>query len=161
MQLALLIDERDQILEHLEIAETKYIQSFRLTTPDPSIADWVPPTPPPKDEVPGEPAKPQISRPRPLMGSAVGLFILSAFPSLTPLSNSTEKAKRAQSSLWVFLPSSNLIRDAFSILQTARSRRTQRGSTHRRRQYQYKTPWTESYRHIQSTNHWQPIPRNE
>lgn len=71
MHLALLIDERDQILEHLEIAETKYIHSFRLTTPDPSIADWTPPPPPPKDDLPADSAKPLISRPRPLMGSRV------------------------------------------------------------------------------------------
>ncbi|RDX50995.1 hypothetical protein OH76DRAFT_1507025 [Lentinus brumalis] len=66
--LALLIDERDEVLENLEIAETKYIQSFRLSTPDPSIADWEPPVPPPKDK-PQTPPRPAISRPRPLMGS--------------------------------------------------------------------------------------------
>jgi hypothetical protein len=38
-RLALLIEERDIILEQLEIAETKYISSFRITTPEPSIAD--------------------------------------------------------------------------------------------------------------------------
>lgn len=64
-QLALLIDERDEILENLEIAETKYISSFKLSTPDPSIADFVP-IPPPKDDFP---TKPHISRPRPLGGS--------------------------------------------------------------------------------------------
>ncbi|KAI9065843.1 hypothetical protein FKP32DRAFT_1566891 [Trametes sanguinea] len=67
--LALLIDERDEVLENLEIAETKYINSFRLTTPDPSIADWEPPVPPPKDE-PEAPPRPQISRPLPLSSSA-------------------------------------------------------------------------------------------
>ncbi|CDO75477.1 hypothetical protein BN946_scf184935.g13 [Trametes cinnabarina] len=67
--LALLIDERDEILENLEVAETKYINSFRLTTPDPSIADWEPPVPPPKDE-PEAPTRPQISRPLPLSSSA-------------------------------------------------------------------------------------------
>ncbi|KAI0962461.1 hypothetical protein AcV7_001301 [Taiwanofungus camphoratus] len=64
-QLALLIDERDEILENLEIAETKYIQSFRLSTPDPSIADYQPALPP----ISEDPAKPEISRPRPLAGS--------------------------------------------------------------------------------------------
>ncbi|KAF8167474.1 hypothetical protein B0H34DRAFT_18533 [Crassisporium funariophilum] len=59
-KLALLIDERDEILENLEIAETKYISSFRVTTPDPSILDFVP-TPPPAD-----PSRPYISRPLPL-----------------------------------------------------------------------------------------------
>ncbi|KAI0639520.1 hypothetical protein C8Q77DRAFT_1043851 [Trametes polyzona] len=67
--LALLIDERDEVLENLEVAETKYINSFRLTTPDPSIADWEPPVPPPKDE-PESPPRPPISRPLPLTSSA-------------------------------------------------------------------------------------------
>lgn len=56
--LALLIDERDEILENLEIAETRYIGSFRVTTPDPSILDFPPPVP--------EKDKPYISRPLPL-----------------------------------------------------------------------------------------------
>lgn len=60
--IALLIEERDQILENLEIAETRYISSFRLTTPDPSLADWEPP------QV-GDPDRPVISRPRPLRNS--------------------------------------------------------------------------------------------
>ncbi|KAG5220622.1 MPN domain-containing protein [Salix suchowensis] len=47
-RLALLIDERDEILENLEIAETRYISSFRLSTPDPSIADFQAPPVPPK-----------------------------------------------------------------------------------------------------------------
>ncbi|KAG6846106.1 hypothetical protein H0H87_006470 [Tephrocybe sp. NHM501043] len=58
--LALLIDERDEILENLEIAETRYIGSFRVTTPDPSIADFHP-APPPMDT-----ERPYISRPLPL-----------------------------------------------------------------------------------------------
>ena len=41
-RLALLIEDRDVILEQLEIAETKYISSFRITTPEPSIADLNP-----------------------------------------------------------------------------------------------------------------------
>ncbi|EEB89260.1 hypothetical protein MPER_12661, partial [Moniliophthora perniciosa FA553] len=53
--LALLIEQRDEILENLEIAETKYINSFRLSTPEPSIADFEPPEP--KD------GRPYISRP--------------------------------------------------------------------------------------------------
>ncbi|KAF8899144.1 hypothetical protein BD779DRAFT_1487243 [Infundibulicybe gibba] len=60
-QLAMLIDERDEILENLEIAETRYIASFRTTTPDPSIADYQPP--PPSD-------RPYISRPLPLAPGA-------------------------------------------------------------------------------------------
>jgi hypothetical protein len=44
-RLALLIEERDIILEQLEIAEAKYISSFRVTTPDPSLLDLnAPPT---------------------------------------------------------------------------------------------------------------------
>ncbi|KAJ3879447.1 hypothetical protein F5051DRAFT_402847 [Lentinula edodes] len=57
--IALLIEERDEILENLEIAETRYINSFRLTTPDPSLADWEPPAP-------EDSSRPYISRPRPL-----------------------------------------------------------------------------------------------
>jgi hypothetical protein len=59
-RLALLIHERDEILENLEIAETKYISSFRVTTPDPSILDFVPTAPP------VDPRRPYISRPLPL-----------------------------------------------------------------------------------------------
>ncbi|KAF9535881.1 hypothetical protein CPB83DRAFT_40825 [Crepidotus variabilis] len=61
-RIALLIDERDEILENLEIAETKYISSFRVTTPEPSVADF-PPIPPP----PADPTRPYISRPLPLL----------------------------------------------------------------------------------------------
>ncbi|KIK70577.1 hypothetical protein GYMLUDRAFT_148994 [Collybiopsis luxurians FD-317 M1] len=57
--IALLIEERDEILENLEIAETRYINSFRLTTPDPSLADWEP-------KATEDPSRPYISRPRPL-----------------------------------------------------------------------------------------------
>ncbi|KAG6851331.1 hypothetical protein H0H93_005729 [Arthromyces matolae] len=57
--LALLIEERDEILENLEIAETRYISSFRVTTPEPSIADFQPPLTIDTD-------RPHISRPLPL-----------------------------------------------------------------------------------------------
>ncbi|TCD68080.1 hypothetical protein EIP91_011533 [Steccherinum ochraceum] len=68
-RLALLIDERDEILENLEIAETKYINSFKLSTPDPSLADFVPiPRLIPGDA--NNPPRPYISRPRPLAGSS-------------------------------------------------------------------------------------------
>lgn len=60
-KIAMLIQERDQILENLEISETKYINSFRVTTPDPSVLDFVPPPPP-------DPSRPYISRPIPLAG---------------------------------------------------------------------------------------------
>jgi calcium permeable stress-gated cation channel len=53
-----LIDERDAILENLEIAETRYINSFRLTTPEPSIADYQPPK--------QDSQKPHISLPKKL-----------------------------------------------------------------------------------------------
>ncbi|KAI0686067.1 hypothetical protein BC835DRAFT_1408645 [Cytidiella melzeri] len=65
-QLALLIDERDEILENLEIAETKYINSFKLSTPDPSIIDFYPVPPPAQDQPPPVPPKLEISRPKPL-----------------------------------------------------------------------------------------------
>ncbi|KDQ63154.1 hypothetical protein JAAARDRAFT_147164 [Jaapia argillacea MUCL 33604] len=63
-RLALLIEERDEILENLEVAETKYISSFRLSTPDPSVADLLM-----KDEEVPEPRL-QISRPRPLASAS-------------------------------------------------------------------------------------------
>lgn len=61
-KIAMLIEERDQILENLEISEANYINSFRVTTPDPSILDFVPPPPP------ADPNRPYISRPIPLAG---------------------------------------------------------------------------------------------
>ena len=66
-QLALLIDERDEILENLEVAEAKYVQSFRLSTPDPSIADFEPHLSTIAEE-PGSSTRPVVSRPRPLAG---------------------------------------------------------------------------------------------
>ncbi|KAI0066505.1 hypothetical protein BV25DRAFT_1820469 [Artomyces pyxidatus] len=65
-QLALLIEERDEILENLEIAETRYISSFRVSTPEPSIADLQPPQ---SIETEG---LSHISRPRPLGSSSQG-----------------------------------------------------------------------------------------
>ncbi|KAJ6468959.1 hypothetical protein DFH09DRAFT_1344990 [Mycena vulgaris] len=62
-RLALLIDERDEILENLEIAETRYISSFRLTTPDPSIAEYEPP-------VANDSSRPYISHPQPLRNTS-------------------------------------------------------------------------------------------
>ncbi|EKM83976.1 hypothetical protein AGABI1DRAFT_124299 [Agaricus bisporus var. burnettii JB137-S8] len=59
--IALLIDQRDEILENLEIAEAHYINSFQVTTPDPSVLDFEPHPPPPLD-----PSRPYISRPLPL-----------------------------------------------------------------------------------------------
>ncbi|KAF9651959.1 hypothetical protein BDM02DRAFT_3090164 [Thelephora ganbajun] len=64
--LAFLIDERDDILDHLEMAETRYIASFRTSTPDPSIVDF---EFQPTGMSSGVPARPQISRPMPLSGS--------------------------------------------------------------------------------------------
>jgi hypothetical protein len=57
-----LVGERVQILERLEEAETRYIASFRLTTPEPSLAEELPHIPE---------SKPYISRPRMLAGSMV------------------------------------------------------------------------------------------
>ncbi|KAF8628209.1 hypothetical protein AX15_003997 [Amanita polypyramis BW_CC] len=58
--LAVLINERDLILENLETAESKYISSFRTTTPDPSVLDFELTVPPPN------PNRPYISPPQPL-----------------------------------------------------------------------------------------------
>ncbi|KAJ7058112.1 hypothetical protein C8F01DRAFT_1149575 [Mycena amicta] len=58
-RLALLIDERDEILENLEIAEARYISSFRITTPEPSVADF-------EATIPQDPDRPYISHPQPL-----------------------------------------------------------------------------------------------
>jgi hypothetical protein len=66
--LALLIEERDEILENLEVAETRYISSFKISTPDPSIADLDIPVPPPSEE---EQSRPHISRPRALGGTVM------------------------------------------------------------------------------------------
>ena len=66
--LAFLIDERDDILDHLEMAETRYIASFRMSTPEPSIADF---EVQPLGMASGVPARPEISRPMPLAGSGV------------------------------------------------------------------------------------------
>ncbi|KZW00653.1 hypothetical protein EXIGLDRAFT_666997 [Exidia glandulosa HHB12029] len=57
-RLAQLIDERDIILNHLEVAETRYINSFALSTPVQSLAE-------PEGESAGR--KYNISRPRALM----------------------------------------------------------------------------------------------
>ena len=59
-RLAELIFERDGYLENLEIAESKYIKSFRITTPDPSVLDFELNVPPPN------PDRPYISPPQPL-----------------------------------------------------------------------------------------------
>ncbi|KAF7373376.1 MPN domain-containing protein [Mycena sanguinolenta] len=65
-RLALLIDERDEILENLEIAETRYISSFRLTTPDPSIADFQLQQP----SAVSDDGRPYISHPQPLRNTS-------------------------------------------------------------------------------------------
>jgi calcium permeable stress-gated cation channel len=69
-RLAILIDERDEILNNLEMAETRYIASFRISTPDPSIATYEPPIPQVTSENDGRPV---ISRPKPLTGTSVCL----------------------------------------------------------------------------------------
>ena len=65
--LALLIEERDEILENLEVAETRYISSFKISTPDPSIADLEVHVPHAPEEAP----RPHISRPRALGGAVI------------------------------------------------------------------------------------------
>lgn len=66
--LALLIEERDEILDNLEVAETRYISSFKISTPDPSIADLEVLAPSGSEETP---SKPHIGRPRALVGSVI------------------------------------------------------------------------------------------
>jgi hypothetical protein len=66
--LALLIEERDEILDNLEVAETRYISSFKISTPDPSIADLEIPAPSGSEEAP---SRPHIGRPRALVGSVI------------------------------------------------------------------------------------------
>lgn len=70
--LALLIDERDEILENLEIAETRYIGSFRVTTPDPSVADF-------QANLQMDTDRPYISRPLPLGQNAARVRIVVYF----------------------------------------------------------------------------------
>jgi hypothetical protein len=64
--LALLIGERDEILDNLEVAETRYISSFKISTPDPSIADLDVLALSGSEETP---SRPHIGRPRALVGS--------------------------------------------------------------------------------------------
>ncbi|KAG2120632.1 uncharacterized protein F5147DRAFT_662683 [Suillus discolor] len=64
--LAFLIRERDEILENLEVAETRYISSFKISTPDPSIADLEILAASVSERTP---SKPHIGRPRALVGS--------------------------------------------------------------------------------------------
>lgn len=73
-RLALLIEQRDEILENLEIAETQYISSFTVTTPDPSIADYLSTVGEGTDEEAGV-GRPYISRPKPLGGATTTVSI--------------------------------------------------------------------------------------
>lgn len=71
--LSQLIQERDIVLNNLEVAEVQYINSFQLSTPFPSITDYEAPTSPqmgPSD------LKRHISRPKALRGSIVGLNLV-------------------------------------------------------------------------------------
>lgn len=63
-----LIEERDRILHNLEVAETHYISSFRLSTPEPSMMEL---HIPPEDE---NDMKNHISRPRALTGYTVSIL---------------------------------------------------------------------------------------
>ncbi|KAI0308375.1 hypothetical protein B0F90DRAFT_1807574 [Multifurca ochricompacta] len=65
-RLSLLIEERDEILERLEIAEAKYIASFRMSTPEPSFVDLN------LTPAGGTHGITHISRPRKLTGSSAG-----------------------------------------------------------------------------------------
>lgn len=87
--LAILIEDRDEILEKLEIAETRYINSFKLTTPEPSI-DYLPSTIPVSDQPPPVPPKPDISRPRPLGAAVSTEFAYPEVSYLTRLAEFTE-----------------------------------------------------------------------
>ena len=69
-RLAALILERDVILNNLELAETRYINSFTLSTPSPSVVDFEAPQEP-KAPPPDEGLKQRIGRPRALSGSMV------------------------------------------------------------------------------------------
>lgn len=64
--LSQLIQERDIILNNLEVAEVQYINSFQLSTPFPSITDYEAPTLPPLGT---SDLKRHISRPKALRGS--------------------------------------------------------------------------------------------
>ena len=66
----MLIEERDRVLDQLEVAETRYVSSFKISTPDPSLADMPIPQPPPKDDDELGALKRTISRPRALIGSS-------------------------------------------------------------------------------------------
>ena len=57
-----MIAERDHILGQLEMAEARYIASFKLATPDPSVADLGP------SSDGGNSLKRRISRPKALAG---------------------------------------------------------------------------------------------
>lgn len=115
--LALLIDERDEVLENLEVAETKYIHSFRLTTPDPSILDWEPPVPPPKEEPEGPP-RPPISRPLPLASSAVRTVPVSmSFADTDRLpTEPPPQTSRQEPCVWIVVAATDIIRDAVPVL---------------------------------------------
>lgn len=62
----------------MEIAETQYIRSFRLTTPDPSIADWEPPAV-------ADTSRPYISRPKALDRSQRRKRALNPAPAASSL----------------------------------------------------------------------------
>lgn len=84
----MLIEERDEILENLEIAETRYISSFRLSTPEPSIADL---QPAPVSDTEGIP---YISRPKALNGTRVRPIFVSHSHSLIPINKQTGFPRR-------------------------------------------------------------------
>ncbi|KAF8587371.1 hypothetical protein K439DRAFT_1630859 [Ramaria rubella] len=70
-QLAILVDERDIILNNLEVAEARYINSFRLSTPSPSVVDFETPQAVVTEHKATNDLKRHISRPRALSGSSI------------------------------------------------------------------------------------------
>ncbi|KAG1757825.1 hypothetical protein EDB19DRAFT_1659240 [Suillus lakei] len=87
--LALLIGERDELLDNLEVAETRYISSFKISTPDPSIADLEVLAPHGSEEIPH---RPHIGRPRALVGSVITTVYPFIYLGLTLTSRETVHA---------------------------------------------------------------------
>lgn len=108
-QLATLIDQRDIDLENLEIAETRYITSFRMLTPDPSIADFLQEEP--------NPNMPQISRPRPLTGTTVRRLLLNYYTTVLTSHSDESKQQSAQPGSRFVIICSRRIYAALNLLQ--------------------------------------------
>jgi hypothetical protein len=70
-RLSKLIAERDIILNNLELAEAKYIDSFQLSTPLPSVDDYPLHEEPFQEKLASARLKERIGRPKALSGSSV------------------------------------------------------------------------------------------